>query len=313
MNNAAIIEDISCILGSGVFTALPGRGNSRVGKWTTGGKNFFIKEYPHDHAWDRRASEQRVIEFYQHHGIKNIPQLYHSSVKWNYSVFNFIDGTPHYEATSDHIAQFKDFLDQVIVLSASPEMMGNAKEAFFHTATLRQQIDQRLKFLRSLEDPVLDNYLRQEFDPCLAAINFDAIADVACDNKIIVSPSDFGTHNSLLDSRHRLTFIDFEYAGRDSLPKLLGDIYWHPGSALSRAQRQEIINTYLATPKDQEIQRIVQILMGVKWSLLLLNEFVPSNLQRRIKALGNSAADAQKIKLEQLVKSQNVLKQVSDD
>jgi hypothetical protein len=52
--------------------------------------------------------------------------------------------------------------------------------------------------------------------------------------------------------------------------------------------------------------------MGLKWSLLLLNEFIPSNLQKRISAL-LGAADGQSIKQQQLEKSTKMLERLLDD
>ncbi len=38
--------------------------------------------------------------------------------------------------------------------------------------------------------------------------------------KFIVSPSDFGFHNALLDDGGAISFLDFEYSGRDDPAKL---------------------------------------------------------------------------------------------
>ena len=43
-----------------------------------------------------------------------------------------------------------------------------------------------------------------------------------------LSPSDFGFHNALLDDEGKLTFLDFEYAGRDDPAKLVSDFFCQP-------------------------------------------------------------------------------------
>ena len=48
-------------------------------------------------------------------------------------------------------------------------------------------------------------------------------ADECC-----LSPSDFGFHNALVDERAGLTFLDFEYAGRDDPAKLVSDFFCQP-------------------------------------------------------------------------------------
>src|SRR4029077_9202981 len=44
------------------------------------------------------------------------------------------------------------------------------------------------------------------------------------DEAVILSPSDFGFHNALVDGG-RVGFVDFEYAGRDDPAKLIGDFF----------------------------------------------------------------------------------------
>ncbi len=312
MASPDITQDLTQIFGPGEFTTQPGRGNSSVGVWN-GQHRYFVKVYPQDDSWNRRASEKQAIDYYRRHGITNVPEIHHSHVALNYSVFSYIDGTPYYDVTADAFEQIQLFLSKIMNLSAIDDFVSEAKEAFFTTTTLKSHIDKRLVFLRTIDDPMLQEYLKDGIDDCLTAINYNDFPDRDFGKKAIISPSDFGTHNSLLTGDKRLYFIDFEYAGRDSFFKLMSDIYWHPGSNLTLNQRSELIAPYLTDAEDRSIYRLVRLLMGIKWSLLLLNEFIPFNLQRRMKASGDAMADAQKIKTQQLVKSKNVLRQVIDD
>ena len=43
-----------------------------------------------------------------------------------------------------------------------------------------------------------------------------------------LSPSDFGFHNALVDDDGQVTFLDFEYAGRDDPAKLVSDFFCQP-------------------------------------------------------------------------------------
>ena len=143
-------------------------------------------------------------------------------------------------------------------------------------------------------------------------MEYERFPDVACDSRVIVSPSDFGTHNTILAADGTLWFVDFEYAGRDSLYKLLGDIYWQPGSSLSPRQRVALIAPYLTTAEDKAVFRTLRLLMGLKWSLLVLNEFIPQNLQKRATA-SSGTLDLQAIKRQQLEKSVRILAKTAED
>jgi len=48
-------------------------------------------------------------------------------------------------------------------------------------------------------------------------------ADETC-----LSPSDFGFHNALVDPSGALSFLDFEYAGRDDPAKPVSDFFCQP-------------------------------------------------------------------------------------
>jgi hypothetical protein len=311
MDNAEIIRDLTRHFGEGNFSPLPGRGNSRVGTWTSNQRSF-VKIYPDDGTWDRRATEKRVLEHYSRNGITAIPRILHSDAALNYSVFSYIDGTPAYTLTADLFNQIQAFLRSLMTLPCVDGYTHPAKEAFFHTSELKAHINQRLAALRAIDDPLLQDYLHRRIDAYFAEVGYDRFQDVSCGERVIISPSDFGTHNSMLAPDGKLSFIDFEYAGRDSMFKLLGDIYWHPGSSLSLAQRISLITPYLLTSQDQTIFRNVRLLMGLKWSLLLLNEFIPFNLRKRIVA-GAEPVDSQNVKQQQIEKSVRILEKVTSD
>lgn len=310
MTNPAIIADLTARFGNGSFTALTGRGNSQVGTWETGEGRCFIKLYPDDPSWNRRDAEARTIAHYCAHGIATIPEILHTNPSLNYSAFSYVDGTPQYDVTTTTFAQIVTFFAHIVQLPTTG-FSTDAKEAFFHTDTLKSHIDQRLAFLRTIDDPMLQTYLHDHIDPAFARAGYATLKGQPCDHPTIISPSDFGTHNSLLTPDGQLFFIDFEYAGRDSLFKLLGDIHWHPGSNLSPEQRLTLIAPYLENQADALLFAHVRLLMGLKWSLLLLNEFNPVNLRKRVAASA-MAVDVERIKHQQLEKSKNILERLSN-
>ena len=303
MFHQAIAEDLTQKFGAGTFQPMVGRGNSRVGVWEAG-KKHFIKMYPPDPLWDRQDVEHRMLVYYASYGIHVIPEVIYINHTLNYTVFRFIEGASTYPADQPVLHQLQQFLERIFALP-DDGFITEAKEAFFHTDKLKAHIDERLAMMRRIPDPVLQDHLKTKIDIAFAQAGYDRLTDCTCGTPI-VSPSDFGLHNSILSPDGRIYFIDFEYGGRDSKFKLLGDIYWHPGANLSFAQRTALIAPFLTNAAEREIFEKVRVLMGLKWALLLLNEFIPANLAKRLSASGQ-AMNEMEIKAQQLAKSNLVL------
>src|SRR6202041_3384794 len=101
-------------------------------------------------------------------------------------------------------------------------------------------------------------------------------------------PSDFGFHNSLRRPDGALAFLDFEYFGWDDPVKLTADILLHPGRPLELPQRerfrQAATRLYGGDPAFATRLPAYQPLFGLRWVLILLNEFIPERWQRRVLA-----------------------------
>ena len=127
--------------------------------------------------------------------------------------------------------------------------------------------------------------------------------------RIALSPSDFGFHNALRTSDGGLVFVDFEYFGWDDPAKMVSDFLLHPGMALSRPLRGRFLNRLLrgfGTGHALDVRvRVAFGLYALKWCMILLNEFVPEHLQRRLFAKpGLKPADLQR---QQLAKARDML------
>ena len=101
-------------------------------------------------------------------------------------------------------------------------------------------------------------------------------------------PSDFGFHNSLRKPDGSLAFVDFEYFGWDDPVKLTADILLHPGRPLLPPQRlrfrQAAMRLYGGDPAFAARLSAYLPLFGLRWVLILLNEFIPERWQRRVLA-----------------------------
>jgi hypothetical protein len=125
-----------------------------------------------------------------------------------------------------------------------------------------------------------------------------------------LSPSDFGFHNALRRPDGTLAFIDFEYFGWDDPVKLTSDFLWHPAMALSEDERVRFLagatKLYGEDPDYFERLAICYPLHGIRWCLIILNEFLPLMWERRVFS-GNATGDWEAAKARQLAKARAVL------
>jgi hypothetical protein len=103
--------------------------------------------------------------------------------------------------------------------------------------------------------------------------------------RAIVSPSDFGFHNSLIDPQGGASFLDFEYAGRDDPAKLICDFFCQPELSAPIRHYAEFTG-HLARSlalQDEDLWRAEVLLDAyrVKWVCIMLNEFSPLGARRR--------------------------------
>jgi hypothetical protein len=79
-----------------------------------------------------------------------------------------------------------------------------------------------------------------------------------------------------------LAFVDFEYFGWDDPAKTVVDFVLHPGMSLAEELKQRFTKGFLAAFADvarlADRARIVYPLYGLKWCLILLNDFLPERM-----------------------------------
>jgi hypothetical protein len=280
--------------------------NSRVFRIAVSAGNgwpheFALKYYRRDAAdrRDRLATEYGALQFLQRHGAGPVPRPIGFDTERNWAAYDFLTGVPPQceTATTAEIDQFVDFLARLRSLSALPESdhLPVASEATFALAPLVSSLKPRLARLapsRAMH-PDLDRFLAGVFEPLLAecvewargealacGISFDEDLPPA---ERTLSPSDLGFHNAI---RHgtdgTLWFIDFEYFGWDDPAKTLADFVLHPGMPLREELRQHFAQSTLAAFAGIKSlaarTRIVYPMFGLRWCLILLNEFLPERL-----------------------------------
>jgi hypothetical protein len=112
-----------------------------------------------------------------------------------------------------------------------------------------------------------------------------------------------------------LAFLDFEYFGWDDPVKLTADIMLHPGCKLGSSLQKHFRRAALELYGDDRnfAPRLAAFypLFGLRWVLILLNEFIPERWHRRVLAgAKESWAEA---KARQLGLARELLASVSED
>jgi len=139
--------------------------------------------------------------------------------------------------------------------------------------------------------------------------------------KQVLSPSDFGFHNALLQDDGNLCFLDLEYFGRDDPVKLMADFIWHPAMNLDHNHKVKWTKgCFKIFNGDSDIQPrfcAAWSLYGLRWVMILLNEFQKEGWDKRVYAnamLETEILEHQyKNKLEeQLVKASNICREIRE-
>jgi len=304
---------------------IKGRGNSRIYKLKFSNSEYgVLKIYP-DRQLDSRnriETEFKAIDFLAKAGL-SVPNALAINTDVNWAVYSWVEGSSR-ECDDIFIEEAANFIQELDILSKDTQSLKNlsqASEACLSGAELERQINDRFKLLKSISDEKLHIFLDEVFHPIY--INKIKIAKSIMGSKYetsiplslqIISPSDFGSHNAIKDLTGKTIFIDFEYFGWDDPVKLISDFYWHPAMNLTNKQQNLWLNRIKKIFSndidfDKRLTAYLTI-FGLRWCLILLNEFLPNRMNQRIHADKNKVSEVNEIKLKQLEKSNDLINKI---
>jgi hypothetical protein len=285
------------------MSRIGGGRNSRVYRVDAGDQLFVFKQYPRreDDPRDRLGVEADALKWMGEQGLAAVPRLLATDRESNSALLTWVEGSLVRDVCASDVDQAAEFLGELHRLrrTATFPTTHLATEACLSGGEIERQIRARAGQLSILEDePALQLFLTREFstvfDDCLAVAR-DALscaglsfeAELEQEWRSLV-PADFGFHNALRDERGRLTFIDFEYFGWDDPVKLTADMLLHPGTAVPDGLRSRFRvsaeKMYGDDPDFASRLRAFYRLFGLRWVLILLNEFHPERWRRRVLA-----------------------------
>ncbi len=295
------------------------------------GKAYFVSS--NDNR-DRLKAESDSFSFLRANGFENVPKVIALDDKKKIAIYQFIKGEKISESVRDaDIDDICDFLEFLFKLKngRDVEQIQKASEANFSLRgifiNLDQRLDRILQVLNSNEDEfvVLTRFIEKEFIPFQKelyewiflrrkklAVPFDD--EIPFEMKTL-SPSDLGFHNIILDEKGTLNFIDFEYFGWDDPTKTISDFLLHPAMNLSQHHKDLFCKKTLSFfgEKVRERFELAYYLYGLKWCMIILNEFLPKELDRRKFADSNFLSDLKQKRLLQLEKAKAMLENITTD
>ena len=127
-------------------------------------------------------------------------------------------------------------------------------------------------------------------------------------------PADFGFHNCLRGADGTLVFLDFEYFGWDDPVKVTADTLLHPGVPMEGGERERFRNVALEIYGEDEhfAARLSALypLFGLRWGLILLNEFLPQRW--RLRSAAGEAESWSAAKARQLARAREFVARIEE-
>lgn len=286
-----------------------GGGNSRLYRIVSvNGSAFALKSYPPSPARmnERAAREFAALSFVTAHDPQGrVPPPFAIDDNGGYGLYEWVEGSPVRKASDDDVTALLDFaiwLRDFCRLPQAKELPKAAEATPSLSEIVRQIAARRARLATAARGwDQLDDLLRGRFDLLFATATARAheiyrIGGLEPDLLLpydaqTLSPSDFGFHNTLRRSDGRLAFLDFEYFGWDDPVRLVADLLWHPhpATALHEAQRRRIVawaaEAFGVDDPNYACRFAAQCpLVGLRWTMILLNECLPERWAARVRA-----------------------------
>lgn len=304
---------------------LAGGRNSRIYRVLSLTGKYALKQYPsrQDDPRDRLATEVGALHLMERHRIDTVPRVVGMDRDRGYALLTWIEGTAVAGIADADIDAALAFLATIHALRDTPWAAEQpaAAEACLSGGEIERQVDARLDSLRSAASGEADliDFLDASFTTARARWLARAVQDATAAGLDFegqlpqewqtLVPSDFGFHNSLRRADGSLAFVDFEYFGWDDPVKLTADILLHPGRSLALTQRQRLrsgaTKLYSGDPRFAPRLAAYLPLFGLRWVLILLNEFIPERWRRRL--LAGASEDWAAAKARQLSRAREFL------
>ena len=295
------------------LTRLAGGRNNQVFRVDTEAGPLVLKRYFTDarDSRDRLGAEWSFISHAWSRGVRVVPEPMACDRAAQAGLYSFVEGRKltAAELAPAHVDAAIDF---VLAVNAPPRpTLAPGSEACFSLAEHIATVERRVARLAALDADVphvseARQFVATRLQPAWAEVKATILRGAAAEglaldaaipaDQVCLSPSDFGFHNALIDDQGKLTFLDFEYAGRDDPAKLVSDFFCQPEVPVPLAAHEHFIDR-LADGLGLDAASVARCRLlldayQVKWTCIILNDFLPLGAVRR--AFADTGAWAQR-------------------
>ncbi len=279
-----------------------GGGNNRLFRARTqDGRSYALKEYPRRQGdpRDRLSVEYGALEFLSRHQSVSVPRAFAADHENGFALYEWIEGGPVSAPADRDIDAALTFSANLHAIrsAAGADRLPLASEACLSGAEIVAQVGRRHERFKLVaqSEPSLAQFLATDFGPIAEAaeawsragyekLGWSFDAPIPREQQSL-SPSDFGFHNAIRRADGELVFVDFEYFGWDDPVKLASDFLQHPGMSLSSEQyarfRAGTEKIYGGEAAFAQRLALLYPLYGLRWCMILLNEFLPERWESR--------------------------------
>jgi len=208
------------------------------------------------------------FKFLNEEGFSSIPKAYLSSVKYQYAVYSFEEGSTMnikdftkkgFDIMLNFIIKLQSFEPKDVHTKFTPayracfSVKDYIDKIFFRFDKYlkdKKQADKYLTFIDSLKNLNLKKFIDDTVQTVTSSYGKKELTKPIGKNKKRLNPSDFGAHNILFRPGGSFCFIDFEDFGWDDPVKIIADFISHPQNVnLSKEYKDYFKNEYLRRSK----------------------------------------------------------------
>ncbi len=288
-----------------------GKNNQVYRVETDAGRPRVLKRYftdPRDPR-DRLRAEWDFLQHAWSRGIRCVPEPLACDAAAHAGLYGFVEGRKLLasELKAAHIDAAIDF---VLAVNERPRAaLAPGSEACFTLAEHISTVERRVARLATIDPETphakeAQTFVSMRLLPTWHAVKLNLATaaqatGIAMDQALAsddrcLSPSDFGFHNALIDDAGRLTFLDFEYAGSDDPAKLVSDFFCQPEVPVPLIYHAPFIarvaEGFGLDEKGRARCRMLLDAYRIKWTCIILNDFLPLGAARRAFADGGAWA-----------------------
>jgi len=268
--------------------------NSKVYKlMCINNENFCLKLYPYMQL-SRQKVETEFLKYAEATCETQVPKVIHSDSQAGWNLMTWLDGAKPEQIDSALIKNICNFMEKLNKdnkkLAAKKKQIGLAAESITSSVTLKDSIIKRITRIEKVK--ARNNRERQiklwHQEKIQKSAEYAlSIFEKKCEqehwddrlsNELVLSPSDVGLHNMLINGS-KIYYFDFEYAGWDDLSKYAADWVLQPEQPLIDTYREVELITNMSNrdfaSSSQWMSRYKDILplIFIKWCYIMMRGY----------------------------------------